>query len=481
MRSGAEYIAALRRDGRQVIVDGVPVDDVTVHPGLAGAIRSIASAYDAAAADPDLQVEDEDGTRTSAGWLVPRTPDDLRRRTRVHRFWAESTFGLMGRTPDHMAALLAAFAGRRDVFDRVGSRLGDRVTAFHRDARRNDWHIAYAVTPPHVDRSTSAHQQPEPFLYPGIVRELDDGIIVRGAQLVATSAAIADWIFISVVAPLQPGDEDYAISVVLPVSAAGVEVHPRTPYTAAGDRRFDRPLASRFDESDSLVVLRDAFVPWEQVFVHRDIELASAQFADTGASVMAGYQGLVRFLVKLEFAAGLAIELAEANGLAGIPPVQAQLGADLATTATAVEGIVRSAAAEAVDHGGLLIPSPRFVAAGASLQRRWAGDVMRTLRELAGGSFVAMPSAASFDAAAETSDLGRYYRSLDRGGRERVALLKVMWDLVGSEFGGRQLQFEMFSTAAQHVADRNAFRAFDWDRGRAHVRRLLADDVDAEH
>ena len=55
--------------------------------------------------------------------------------------------------------------------------------------------------------------------------------------------------------------------------------------------------------------------------------------------------------------------------------------------------------------------------------------------------------------------------------RERVGLLKLMWDLVGTEFAGRQLQYEMFYSAAQHVADLHVFRSFDWSAGRRHVRR----------
>ena len=57
--------------------------------------------------------------------------------------------------------------------------------------------------------------------------------------------------------------------------------------------------------------------------------------------------------------------------------------------------------------------------------------------------------------------------------RERIKLLKVMWDLVGTEFAGRQLQYEMFASAAQHIADRHVFRSYDWETGRQHVRRLL--------
>jgi aromatic ring hydroxylase len=77
-----------------------------------------------------------------------------------------------------------------------------------------------ASVPPQVDRSQPAHKQPEPFLYPGVVRETDAGIVVRGAQSIATSAVLADWLFLSYITPLVEGDEDYAISIVMPASAS---------------------------------------------------------------------------------------------------------------------------------------------------------------------------------------------------------------------------------------------------------------------
>ncbi len=103
-------------------------------------------------------------------------------------------------------------------------------------------------------------------------------------------------------------------------------------------------------------------------------------------------------------------------------------------------------------------------------------DFTRALRELAGGGFIALPSAQSFEAPETDLDIERYYRSASLSARDRVRLLKVMWDLVGTEFAGRQLQYEMFFSAAQHIVDRQVFRNYDWDTGRAHVRRLLETD-----
>ena len=472
MRRGADYLSDIGRDDRTVLLDGARVADISSHPGFAGPARSIAALYDAALGKGDLAYQ-AGGVSHSAMWLPPRSADDLARRRRVHRHWAEGSFGMMGRTPDHVAAMITAFAGMRQVFDRGGSRYGDNVVSFYEQARDNDWFVAHAITPPQVDRSKPAHQQPEPFLYPGIVAERDDGIVIRGAQMIGTSVAIADYLLLTSILPLQPGDEDYAISVVMPLATDGLRVYPRRPYATAEASAFDQPLASRFDEPDSLVVLRDVLVPWERVFIHRDIPLVGAQFHETGAHLLANYQALVRFLVKMEFASGLAIELADAHGISAILPVQAQLGGDIAAFCSALEAIVFAAEARPVTRGELLLPAPNFVYSGISLERRWVVDFMRALRELAGGGFIAIPSAESFEVPETAADVERYYRSAAMPARDRVKLLKVLWDLVGTEFAGRQLQFEMFFSAAQHIVDRQVFRAYDWDTGREHVRRFM--------
>ena len=69
-------------------------------------------------------------------------------------------------------------------------------------------------------------------------------------------------------------------------------------------------------------------------------QLVNAQFSETGAQVLANYQALIRFGVKMEFASGLAIELADAHGMTDIPPVQAQLGGDIAAFVAALDALV---------------------------------------------------------------------------------------------------------------------------------------------
>jgi 4-hydroxyphenylacetate 3-monooxygenase len=168
MRHGDDYIESLR-DGRAVYLDGEPVEDVTAHPAFRGAIRRIAALYDRARdparADQLTYVDPETGARHSTMWLVPRTADDLRARRRAHEFWAQGSYGLMGRTPDHVSAFFCGFAASRDVFDRAGSTFGDRVVRFFERIRREDRYLAYVIVPPQVDRTKPAHQQPVPYVF----------------------------------------------------------------------------------------------------------------------------------------------------------------------------------------------------------------------------------------------------------------------------------------------------------------------------
>src|SRR5258706_3466162 len=122
MRSGDAYVASLR-DGRAVFLDGERVDDVTKHPAFVEPIRRVAETYDRAKAaerDPALTYADPvTGARHSNMWLPPRSAEDLGARRRTHRFWAEPSFGLMGRTNNPGAYVLTPFTAQPHLPDRA--------------------------------------------------------------------------------------------------------------------------------------------------------------------------------------------------------------------------------------------------------------------------------------------------------------------------------------------------------------------------
>src|SRR5215475_9220218 len=329
IRTGAQYIESLR-DSRAVFVGGERVADVTEHPAFRAAVRSIAGLYDLAASPEHRGTmtfrSPDTGAPVNACFLLPRTPADLAARRRAHRLWAEATFGLMGRSPDHVPGFITGFALRPDLFARGGARFAEHVVRYHAYLREGDLYASYVIIPPIVDRSKPAHAQDDPGVYAGLAEERKDGIVVSGAQMLGTGAAISNEVFASCINPLSPGDENYALSFAVPAATPGLRMIVRRPYAEAAPSVYDYPLSSRFDETDALVIFDRVFVPWERVFIYRDVGLTRAQFYDTPAHLLGNFQAQIRFAAKAEFLAGLALRIAESMGVEGQRETQTLLG-----------------------------------------------------------------------------------------------------------------------------------------------------------
>src|SRR5262245_10105549 len=115
-RSGDDYVRGLR-DGRTVLLNGERVTDVTTHPAFAAGIRTVAQLYDLAH-DPGngklmTYPSPRDSHPINKSWLVPRSRDDLAARRHAIKFWADASFGFLGRSPDHVESDLAGFEGSR--------------------------------------------------------------------------------------------------------------------------------------------------------------------------------------------------------------------------------------------------------------------------------------------------------------------------------------------------------------------------------
>jgi 4-hydroxyphenylacetate 3-monooxygenase len=298
--------------------------------------------------------------------------------------------------------------------------------------------------------------------------------------MLGTGAVLSDYVLLSCIVPLRPGDENYAISVAIPVGAPGVKVYSRRSYASAANSVFDYPMSTRFDETDSLLVFDDVFVPWERVFVYRDLDVVSAQWYQTAAHLLGNNQAQIRFATKLDFLTGLALRVAEMNGSAALPPVKGAVG-EIAAHAAMVRGLVYAQEQNCrIDAAGVAWPGPAECFANMTLQSEIYPKLLNMVRDLCGGGLIQLPSsAADFGNADIAADLDRYVQSPGVSSQERVKLLKLVWDMVGSEFASRHHQYEMFYAGAPFLVKQRMFGAFDFDRANRLVDTALAGyDID---
>ena len=477
-RSGDDFVRGLR-DGRTVLFNGERVTDVTTHPAFAAGVRTVAQLYDLAHDGSNRELmtypSPRDGRPINKAWLVPRTHEDLAARRRAIKCWADATYGFLGRSPDHVASFIAGFAGSPDFYARGGQSFADNLLRFAVKAADEDLYISYVIVHPTVDRAKPAHQQAEPFLYAGVAAERANGIVIRGAQMLGTGSIMSDYVLLTVILPLQSGDEDYAISCVVPNGAPGLKLYPRRPYALGLTSVFDYPLSSRFDETDSLVVFDDVFVPWENVFIYKNIELTAGQFSVTAAHVLGNTQAHIRSWAKLQFLVGLVKRCMDLSGRSATKEVAAQLG-DLATRVSLVEGMILGAEAAAeLDQFGVMRPKDALLYASQVFQQAMYPTLLNQIRGLMGGSVIQVPATVSELRAPESAaDINRYVRWPTAPGQDRVKLLKLLWDTLGSEFGSRHLQYEMFYAGEPAAIQGREFRTFDWAAAEALVDHCLA-------
>jgi 4-hydroxyphenylacetate 3-monooxygenase len=477
VKTGRDHLASLR-DGRSIYIDGQCVGDVTEHPAFRRAVQSACGFYDLQASPEQLErmtfASPSSGRRVSRLWQLPRTQRELVERRQALQAWAEATCGMMGRSPDHVGSSLAGMYMGRKAFEKHGAKRAQALADYFAYARDNDLYLSYVIINPQADRSKPTADQPGEDLVARIVDEDAQGITIRGAKMLGTSVIFANEIMVSGFMGLQAGEEDFAFTAMVPMNAKGLRAFSRKSYEAAAPSVFDNPLASRFDENDAVIYFDDVKIEWARVLVHRDVAMAQAQWHDTRAHVLQNYQCQIRLMVKLRFLLGVARKIAEINGIINYPQVRETLGL-LAAKATSVEAMVIAMEAAGEKFGEYFVPNRSIVSAAQAITQQLYPEVVDTLRTLAGGGMIMLPSSARDFANPEIAAvIDKTQRSSIVSAKERVKFFKLAWDAVGSEFGSRHLQYEMFYSGPSFVTRGHAFRYFDWDGARRMVDGFMA-------
>ena len=284
---------------------------------------------------------------------------------------------------------------------------------------------------------------------------------------------MANEVLVTCIQPLREGEEIYAVSFAVPMNTKGLKILSRKSYEEGATSVFDNPLSSRFDENDAILYFDDIRVPWERVFVNQDTGMCARQFHATPAHVYQNYQAQIRLMVKMRFLVGIARRIAETNGIVAFPQVRETLGA-LAAQNTMVDALVHAMEVKGRMHGAYFIPDGHTLYAAQVLTQQLYGQVVTTLRELAGGGMIMLPSSVADFADEHLRDLiGKTQQSPAASSEGRVKFFKLAWDAVGSEFASRHTQYEMFYSGATFVTKGHSFRTFDWDRCTQMVDQML--------
>ncbi len=476
IKNGRDYLEGLR-DGRVIYVGGERVDDVTTHPGFRNGAQSYARIYDARfeAATRDALTYEEDGERFAAYYLKPRSRADLEHRTRCSEVIADLTYGMMGRSPDFIGGYITGVAMQPEIFDTDSYKFAKNVEAYWEMARRRDLFVSHAVTPPPGSRDaayTQGRDTRQPALQ--VVGEDDAGLFISGMKMLATSAAFSDEVWIGNIQPLADGHEAEAVTCCIPCNAPGLSLWSRKPFERYAVSEFDNPLAYRFDESDCIVVADRVHVPWERMFVHQDSKLSREIYFRTPAHTLSNHQSGVRYRAKIRLLIALARRITRMSGADRIPAVQDELG-HLAALYGQVSAMIDGQIQSLEDlPGGYVNYNRHYMYAAIYFATQQYDHICGKVRELLGGGVLQMPADISVMANPETrATFEELWDMSSATALERYKVMKLAWDILGTDFAGRHAQYERFYMGPAFVVRIHNARECPWSQFDATLDGLL--------
>jgi 4-hydroxyphenylacetate 3-monooxygenase len=449
IRTGQQYLDKLNAMRPHLTIDGEVVsENVTEHPAFRGVARTYAKLFDMqhdpAHQDALTYISPTTGDRVGASFLVPKSIEDLEHRRAAIQTWAEYTNGFLGRTGDYMNSALTALAAAEKWFSQADPKYGENIRNYYEYARENDLLATHTLIPPQVNRSVSGSEQLGGQLSARIVEEREDGIVIRGARMLATIAPIADelLVFPSTVLRGTPEDAPYSYAFAIQNDAPGLRYLCRTSLYNGGST-FDEPLASRFEEMDAVVVFDDVFVPNERVFLLGHPELCNNFYAETGAAALMTHQVVTRTIAKSEFFLGLASEIAATIGIDGFNHIQEQL-AELVVDVEIGKALMRASEADAaLNEWGMMQPKWSTLNAARNWYPKAAQRFPQIIRTFCASGLMALPGEADL-ASDALPDIELYLQGKSLTGPERVRLFKLAYDASISGFSSRQALYEYF-------------------------------------
>jgi 4-hydroxyphenylacetate 3-monooxygenase len=442
--TGEEYLESIR-DGREVYLYGDRVTDVTTHPAFRNSVRMTARLYDAVHEQKTRDVltcptDTGNGGYTMRFFRTAHSAQDLVADRDAIAAWARLAYGWMGRSPDYKASFLGTLGANADFY----APFQGNAQRWYRESQEKLLYWNHAIVHPAVDRDRPPEESADVFVR--VEEERDNGLIISGAKVVATGSAISHMNFIAHAGSVLTKKE-YAIICTIPTDTPGLKLLCRTSYSAMSavmGSPFDYPLSSRLDENDTILILDRVLVPWENVFVYGDLEKANTFLPRSGFLPRAMFHGCTRLAVKLDFLAGLLLKGLDITGSKDFRGVQARMGEVLAWRN------MMWALTDSMAHNpdpwidGTVLPN-----ANAGLAYRWFMTIgyprVREIIEQDLGS--ALIYLNSHTADFKNPNIRPYLDKYVRGSNgydavDRVKVMKLIWDAIGSEFGSRHELYE---------------------------------------
>ncbi|XDZ66389.1 4-hydroxyphenylacetate 3-hydroxylase family protein [Alphaproteobacteria bacterium LSUCC0684] len=468
IRTGAEYKDSIRGT-REVYMNGERVADVTTHPMFKPIVDIRARIYDMQHEEKTraIMTVEQDGDINAVGNALPYTQEDWWAKRRASDAVMEDVGGIVTRVGDETVGEMWSLYDGQDVLNEVDPQFSKNIERhIHRVLHEDPFHVS-ANTDPKGDRS-KAPQDQDPDMLLHVVKETDEGIVVRGAKY-ETAAAYANQAFTKPTIA-NWGDaalSDYAVGFICDLNSPNLKFICRGGFAGASGQcpranQLDYPLANKFDEVDTMVIFDNVLIPWENVLFYRHTRAAA--FIRATLHRYSAFAFVQRTLKLADMMIGAALFNVRQTGLEHQPAVQEKL-ASLAIWRENINAHLTAAITLGErSPAGLMMPNQSLLYTGRCTALNHLNEMMHIARELCGGQICVTPNIATFTSPETAPWMEKYYTINEKWGAEdRRKLLAYARDLLNSDYAGHRLTFQLFAQSAPFAQMGAVWRNFDWE------------------
>lgn len=429
-------------DDREVYLAGKRVN-VLEHTAFQGILHELGRVYQLQHAAPFseqmLCPSQISQVKQSRSYQCPFNFDDLHKKKSNTDLWMTETWGQLPRVPDFMSNIIVGLYDFRNRLGELNPTFYKNVINYYHYCAENDISLTHAIGDPQIDRSITLVDDADLALR--IIKERDDGIIVRGAKQLATLAPVSNEVFVYLSPSFAMREKkEFVIWFAIPIATPGLKVLCREPHSVHNQGHAHH-FSQRYDEQDAMLFFDDVLVPWERVFLMHDSKLAFEGFFRINAWAL--YTNTIRFHHRLRTFIAIGKMMSRFIGVYHFRPTKEKLG-ELVTYAEMIRLTISGMGSEAkLTDGGLLAPSD--ATAPGVFAAQISSRVIEIVKEIGASGLVMQPSEEDLLHPDLAPFLTKYMRGHNVSVQMKSRLFKLAWDLVGDSYGMRQDLYEKWN------------------------------------
>jgi 4-hydroxybutyryl-CoA dehydratase/vinylacetyl-CoA-Delta-isomerase len=291
-----DYLESLRGMKKRVVMFGEEIKDYVDHPMIRPSLNAVGMTYQLAnePAHHELMTAESNltGKRINRFTHLHQGTQDLVNKIKMQRLLGQCTACCFQRCVG-MDSFNALDVVTYQMDQELGTRYNPRFRKYLAHVQQENLVVDGAMTDPKGDRKLSPSQQADPDLHVRIVKENKDGIFIRGAKVHQTGAVNSHEILVMPTRSLKEVDQEYAIACAVPADAEGLI------YVVGRQASDTRKLEGgridvgnyRYGGHEAVIIFQDVFVPWEMVFMCREVNYAGSLVELFAAHHRASYGG----------------------------------------------------------------------------------------------------------------------------------------------------------------------------------------------